>query len=68
MIIVLLIIIAIELGALIFLGFKRIPEEEQNRILRKVAPVKGDVVEWKEPEDDVSMVSKKLTEEITNQL
>jgi hypothetical protein len=65
MITAILILISIELGVLIYLNLKS-PQEAKEKLLRKLGErTQSDIKEWIEPEDDVSIVSKKLTEEIT---
>jgi len=50
MIYFLLAIIIIELGVDVYLRFKVMPTETQKEVLRKVAPVKSEVMEWEAPE------------------
>jgi len=65
MIYLFLLIIIIELAIDLFFHYKALPNEAQKEVLRKVAPVKGDVIEWQPPEDEEVKLSKQLTEEIT---
>ena len=50
MIYFLLVVIIVELGVDVYLRFKVIPPEIQKEVLRKVAPVKSEVMEWEAPE------------------
>jgi len=44
------VIVIVELGINIYLQFKVIPPEIQKEVLRKVAPIKSEVMEWEAPE------------------
>lgn len=65
MIYLFLLIIIIELAIDLFFHFKALPNETQKEVLRKVAPVKGEVFEWQPPEEEEIKTSKQLTEDIT---
>ena len=65
MIYILLIIITLELGVLIYLNFKRLPEESQKEILRKVDKRnEGKVLTWKPPEEQESKAFKETLNNI----
>ena len=40
----------VELGIGVYLQFKAMPDETQKGVLRKVAPIKSEVMEWEAPE------------------
>jgi hypothetical protein len=65
MIYIILTIIIIELAIDIYLHYKALPREAQKEVLRKVAPVQGEVISWQPPEEEEEKTSKELTEEIT---
>jgi hypothetical protein len=48
-----------------YLLYKSLSEESKKEVLRKVYPIKSDVIEWKPPEDEEEKTSRELTEEIT---
>ena len=58
--VVLLIVIAIELGVMIYLQFKKLPVEQQKEILRKVEPVNSEVVEWTPPKDENQLAEEEV--------
>jgi hypothetical protein len=65
MIYILLIIITLELGVLIYLNFKRLPEETKKEILRKVDKRnEGKVLTWKAPEEAESKAFKETLKNI----
>ena len=60
-----LVVIIIELAIDLYFHFKGLPEETQKEILRKVEPVRGEVIEWEAPIEPEIKMSRELTEEIT---
>ena len=59
-----LIIIVLELGFLIYLGFKRLNPEQQKELLRKIEPPKAEVMEWFPKETDEERAEKTIRENL----
>ena len=59
-----LIIIIIELAIDIYFHFKSLPREIQKEVLRKIEPVKGEIIEWEAPASEEEIASKKIIEEL----
>jgi len=60
MIYALLIIIVGELAGLIYLNFKKLPTETQKEVLRKVEPVKTEVVDWMPPKEEDELAEEEV--------
>jgi len=59
-----LVVIIIELAIDLYFHFKNLPGETQKEMLRKVDPVKGEIIEWQPLEDEIVKTSRELTEEL----
>lgn len=57
-------IIVLELGILIYLGFKKLPAEQQKELLRKVEPPKAEVMEWFPPKSEEEMAERTVRENL----
>lgn len=65
MIYILLVAIIVELGAIIYLSFRRLPEEIKKELVRSVVKVEGKVLEYIPPEEEQDKTARELTETIT---